>query len=153
MNNQSSSIKIISPAVHGFIDYLLVVMLLLAPSLFTGIFGGLSILIYALAVAHLVLTVMTRSPAGLFSVVPLRIHGLVELLVSIALIISPWILGFSGDIMARNLLVILGILIFIIWIFTDYGFRPEANGESATDEENFDSQASESEPVSPSHHA
>jgi hypothetical protein len=152
MNNHSS-IKIISPAVHGLLDYLLVVMFLLAPSLLAGISGGLAVFIYTLAVVHLVLTVITRSPAGLFSVVPLRIHGLVELLVSIALIISPWILGFSGDIMARNLLVILGILIFIIWIFTDYGFRPEANGESATDEENSDRQASESEPVSPSHHA
>ena len=88
--------KKLSPRVHGILDYFTVLFLLLSPSLFDMQTPG-SVFTYVLAIVHLVLTLLTDFPAGVFKVVPLKIHGLIEIIVSIALIaIAVWFRR-SGD--------------------------------------------------------
>lgn len=109
----------LSPASHGLLDYVSVVVFALAPTLFQ--FGGVPAFIaYGLAVVHLLLTLATRFPMGLFDGVPLRAHGVVELLVSVILIVLPWVAGFVQP-GAQWFFPGMGILIFAVWLLSDYG--------------------------------
>ncbi len=111
--------KILSPRIHGYLDYLVVIWFLAAPTLFglTGIAANIS---YALAIIHLGLTVLTAFPLGVIKVIPLQFHGVIELIVSFALIALPWLLGFASVASARNFYVASGIAIFIVWLITRY---------------------------------
>ena len=71
--------------IHGIIDYLVVAFLLVSPSLFhlpeiTALFT------YILGGIHLVLTISTNFEMGLLKIIPLVLHGWIELIVSIALV-------------------------------------------------------------------
>lgn len=111
--------KILTPRTHGFLDYLTVITFLLAPTLF-GLSGLPATISYLLAVVHLVLTLVTASPLGLVKAVPFKLHGVVELVVAILLVLLPWLLGFASVPTARNFYVAAGIVIFIVWLVTDY---------------------------------
>lgn len=108
--------KILSPKIHGFLDILTVLIFAAAPTVFN--FGGLPATIcYILAVVHLLLTLATAFPLGIVKIVPLLIHGAIELIVAIVLVILPFILGFTET--ARNFFVGIGIIIFIVWLISD----------------------------------
>ena len=111
--------KILNPRVHGYLDYVLVALFLLAPTLF-GMSSVPSIISYALAGIHLTQTILTAFPLGLVSLIPFTVHGAVEFLVSFVLIALPWIAGFASETAARNFFIGAGILIFVVWLTTDY---------------------------------
>ncbi len=111
--------KIISAKVHGCLDYAVVAGFLAAPSLF-DITGLPAVIAYVLAAVHLALTLFTNFPLGAVKVIPLKIHGFVELAVGPSLIILPFLLGFTEQTSAAAFYGISGILIFAVWMFTDY---------------------------------
>jgi hypothetical protein len=111
--------KILRPKMHGILDYVVVGLFLAAPSLFG--FGGLPAAIaYALAGVHLALTLMTAFPLGAVKLVPLPVHGAIELVVSLALPALPFVLRFAAEPVARNFFLGAGAVIFITWLITDY---------------------------------
>lgn len=119
----------LSPHSHGVIDFVTVLTFALAPTLFQ--FGGVPAMIsYLLAAAHLVLTLSTRFPMGMFEGVPLRAHGVAELIVSAALVVLPWIAGFVQP-GAQWFFPGMGVLLFVVWLLTDYG-RPATAISSPT---------------------
>jgi len=83
--------KFISPKIHGIIDYLVVVFLLASPTIF-GFTGLLATFTYALGGVHLLLTILTAYSAGLIKVIPLALHGLIEFVVGVVLIVLAFIL-------------------------------------------------------------
>ncbi|MEO5798086.1 MAG: hypothetical protein ABIZ70_01390 [Gemmatimonadales bacterium] len=110
---------IINARVHALLDYVVVCLLAVAPTVFH--FAGVpATLAYALAAVHLVLTLCTDFPGGVLKLVPLSLHGAVEFVVSLALVGAAWILKFSTDINARNFYVGTGVLILLVWLLTDY---------------------------------
>lgn len=110
--------KLLSPKVHGILDYAVVLVFIGAPSLF-GLAGIAAQLSYALAAIHLTLTLFTDFPCGAFRVIPLSIHGWIELAVAPTLIATPWIFSFGTH--ARAFYIAAGVVIFITWSITDYG--------------------------------
>lgn len=110
---------ILSGRVHGYLDYATVVLFGVAPSLL-GLTGLTAWIAYALAGVHLLLTLLTRFPLGLLPVVPLALHGVIELAVSVALVALPWLVGFAADATARIFYMVAGAVIFIVWVFTAY---------------------------------
>ncbi len=104
---------------HGILDYATVVGFLAAPSVL-GLTGAPAWIAYALAGVHLALTVLTSFPPGLLKVVPVTVHGALELGVSLVLLPLPWILGFSSERTPRNFYVGAGLVIFIAWLITGY---------------------------------
>jgi hypothetical protein len=110
---------IIPPRVHGILDYVTVVAFAAAPSL-VGLDGSARILAYTLAAVHLTLTLITAFPLGVAGIVPFRVHGAIELLVSISLVAVPWLLGFAALPAARNFYVGAGAAIFVVWLLTRY---------------------------------
>lgn len=111
--------KILSPKVHGYLDYVVVIAFALAPTIF-GLTGLAATLAYVLAVVHLALTLLTAFPLGVVGLVPFTIHGWIELLVSVGLVALPFIAGFSDVPIARNFYIAAGIVVFIVWLITNY---------------------------------
>ena len=109
--------KILSPKLHGFLDILTVIIFALAPTGF-GFVGLPAAICYILAVVHLLLTIMTAFPLGMKKDIPFPIHGGIELVVAIALIALPFILGWTDA--TRNFFIGIGIVIFIVWLLSDY---------------------------------
>lgn len=111
--------KFINPKVHGVLDYLAVVFLFAAPSLF-GYSGQAATLAYAAAILQLSLSLMTAYPLGVFKAIPFPIHGMIELSLGLFLAISPWVFGFDEFAAPRNLYLLTGLGLFGIWTTTNY---------------------------------
>jgi hypothetical protein len=112
-------VKILSPKNHGYLDYVVVVGFLLAPQLL-GLSGIPATIAYLLAPIHLLVTLLTDFPLGVFKAMSLRLHGYIEFIVSFTLIALPWLLGFASVTIARNFYVASGVVIFLVWLITDY---------------------------------
>jgi hypothetical protein len=114
--------KLLSPKLHGIIDYVSVDGLVLAPTLFglTGVGAGLA---YVLAGVHLTMTLLTAFPLGLIKLVPLRLHGTVEIVVGISLLVAPWALATVLDLGGNGRLFYsaFGAVLIGVWFVTDYG--------------------------------
>lgn len=113
--------KLISPKLHGIIDYLVVAFLLASPLVF-GFTGLLATFTYTLAIVHLSLTVATNFQAGLIKVIPLSAHGAIELVVGIALIILAFTL-FSDQSAGKIFYTAFGAAVLLVWLVSDYRYK------------------------------
>lgn len=114
----SYRMKFIAPKLHSFIDYLVVAFLLAAPTIF-GFSGFLSTFTYVLGSVHLMLTLLTDFNFGLFKVIPLPLHGLIEFVVGIALIVLAYTL-FKNDVDGKLFYTAFGAAVLLVWLVTDY---------------------------------
>jgi hypothetical protein len=111
--------KILSPKIHGYLDYVVVVGFLLAPKLL-GLSGIPATIAYLLAPIHLLVTLLTDFPLGAFKAMSFKLHSSIEFVVSFTLIALPWLLGFASVVPARNFYLASGVVIFLVWLITDY---------------------------------
>ncbi len=113
--------KLVSARVHGYLDYGLVLVFALAPTML-GLAGTAANVCYVLAMAHLSLTLMTAHGLGVTRAIPFAVHGAVEAAVAAALLLGPWIvgrwIGIEGA--ARSFFLAIGALLGIVWLVTDY---------------------------------
>ncbi|HEX5170818.1 MAG TPA: hypothetical protein VFW11_16705 [Cyclobacteriaceae bacterium] len=114
--------KILSPALHSALDYLVVVILWTAPFIL-NLNGLIATLTYSLGAVHLLLTVFTNFPLGIIKIVPLKIHGYIELIVSVVLLTTPlYISKLSAMDSAMDTFFFggFGVIVFITWLISDY---------------------------------
>lgn len=121
----------LSHITHGYLDYVTVVIFLLAPSLL-GFSGLPAMIAYGLAAVHLLLTLATDFPNSMVKIIPFHLHGWVERLVGPLLVVLPFILGFSNDMAARNFYIGIGIVIIAVGIGTDYKGSGKETGREGT---------------------
>jgi hypothetical protein len=124
----------ISALTHGIVDYAMVIFLMIGPSV-AGFRGRQATICYALAAVHLILTLVTRFPLGAVKVLGFPLHGGIELIVGLLLVVLPWLASFSAGVKSRNFFVAVGLLIILIWFLTDYrGLRAagRASGPGST---------------------
>jgi hypothetical protein len=114
--------KILSIRVHGVLDFVVVVLFALAPTVLqlSGVPATLS---YSLAGVHLLVTLLTDFPVGALKIIPFPIHGWIELVVAPTLVACPWVLGFSSDQTATVFYIVFGGIVFLTWLITDYKAR------------------------------
>lgn len=105
---------------HRILDFVTVVGFAVAPSLL-GLQGLPATLAYVLAAVHLLLTLLTQFPPAEKGLVPLRAHGLIELVVGIALLLAPFALGWTG--VSRTFYVGAGVVILAVWALSAYADR------------------------------
>jgi hypothetical protein len=117
--------RVIGPLAHGIIDYAMVIILAMGPTV-AGFRGKQALICYALAFVHFLLTIITRFPLGVSKALPFPMHGAIELVVSIMLIVLPWLANFSAGVNSRNFFVAIGLMILIIWLLTDFRSRRPA---------------------------
>ena len=101
------------------IDFIAVIIFGLAPMVF-GFKGIAATISYVLAGVHLVMTLVTAFPLGLFKIIPTKIHSIVEFVVSMTLVILPWMFGLSSEHVARNFHIGMGIIIFVMGLLTSH---------------------------------
>jgi hypothetical protein len=108
---------ILPPNVHRILDYLAVIIFALAPTLF-HLNGNTKMLAYALAVIHLVVTLATQFPGSVRRPLPYSVHGIIELLVGLALVCVPFIRHWTFG--ARQFYPAMGVVLLVIWAITRY---------------------------------
>lgn len=112
--------KVISPTVHGMLDYATCAFFALAPSLF-NLTGAYATVCYVLAGGYLLISLLTNMPLGAMRVIPFPVHGKLELLSSLVLIASPWIFGFANENeTARNVFAGSGMVFLVVYFLTDW---------------------------------
>jgi len=104
---------------HGIIDYLMVIILAIGPGV-AGFSGKQAVFCYVLAAVHFLMTVLTRFPLGAVKIIGFPLHGVIEALVSILLILLPWLANFFRGVHSRNFFIAIGLLIGVIALLTNY---------------------------------
>ena len=66
------------------------------------------------------LTVLTKFELGLIKIIPFKIHGWIELVVSVTLIGAAFFLGSREGDLARNFYLAFALVVFLTWLITDY---------------------------------
>ena len=85
---------LISPRIHGIVDYAAIVWLAVTPRLFG--FGDASTAVSLCAsMIILLIAITTLYPLGLLRVIPLAGHLGVDYLLGAVMMASPWVFGFS----------------------------------------------------------
>ncbi|KYF79761.1 SPW repeat protein [Sorangium sp. So ce296] len=120
--------KLMSPRLHGYVDYAIVVLLALAPLALR--FGPVPTAVsYVTALTHLVVTLLSDQPLGAARKIPFPVHGALESSLGVGLIASPWLFGFSAEGPARIFSVVAGLAIVLVVLTTRYAAgvlsRPE----------------------------
>ncbi|WP_231896352.1 hypothetical protein [Gramella sp. MAR_2010_147] len=75
---------------------------------------------YLLAGVHLLLTIFTSFEFGVIKLIPFKLHGVIELIVSFALVGLAFYLGVEEGVLARNFYLGFAIAVFLTWLFTNY---------------------------------
>ena len=118
----------LSHRAHGAFDYIFVAVLALAPLLLP--LGPVAALIcYTVAIAHLVLSLLTDYPLGAARILPFSVHGALEALTAGFLIAAPWLFGFSEPMAPRAFFVGSGLTLGVVWLLTS--FRPTRPAQAA----------------------
>jgi hypothetical protein len=122
--------RILDARIHGVLDFVTVAILLLGPLLF-GLGGSPAAIAYSLAAIHLLMTLLTRYPMGIWKTIPFVVHGIVELIVGIFLLILPTIQGYAPGSPARRFYMVVGAMILIVWALTRYAPQDARDARSA----------------------
>ncbi|RZJ85908.1 MAG: hypothetical protein EOO20_19385 [Chryseobacterium sp.] len=87
--------KIIETKFHGYFDYTLALLFLWIPTFFhLKADRTESILFYVLAMLILFFTLLSDSHFGLYKVLPVISHLVINMLLGVFLMLSPWLFGF-----------------------------------------------------------
>jgi hypothetical protein len=118
--------KIISTKVHGVLDYLVGVLLIVSPWLFNFARGGAETWIpVILGAGAIVYSLLTNYELGLSRMISMKTHLTLDMLSGILLAASPWIFGFSDMVYVPHL--VLGIAEIGVALMTDPLPRHEVN--------------------------
>ena len=105
--------------IHGIIDYLMVAFLWLSPTLFE-LGHTTTTVAYGLGVIFLCLSILTNYDYALVRFIPLKIHGSIEIAISIVALAAAFLLRSVEGEVSRNFLIGIAIAVFLLWIVSDY---------------------------------
>lgn len=111
--------RILTARIHGVLDLVTVAVFLLGPPII-GLGGSPAAIAYTLAAVHLLMTLFTRFPMGVWKKIPFFVHGIVELVVGIALLLLPTFAGYGPGSPARRFYTAMGAVILVVWALTAY---------------------------------
>ena len=112
---------------HGILDYAFAILLAIAPTM-VGFAGRQARWCYIFAAIIFVMAVLTQT-----KILRLALHGAVELVLAIVLVVLPWVAGFERGVLSRNFYVAMGLLLIGLWALTDFrGRRGAPSADRAT---------------------
>jgi hypothetical protein len=116
----------VPPVVHGILDYVLAAVLIAAPLLLEFDEDAATALAIAAGLGVLVLAAFTDWTTGIVKSIPVVAHAMLDYLLSILLVVAPFLFGFSDDDTAAAFFVVVGIAGLLLTIATR--FTPEEAG-------------------------
>lgn len=115
------SYRFIPTKVHGVLDYIVAIALILAPMIFRfSDVGGAAVAIpIILGVGLFAYSLFTNYEWGLIKVIGMPYHLIIDVVASLVLILSPFIFGFINDKPNAWLPhIVVGITVILVVIFT-----------------------------------
>jgi hypothetical protein len=109
--------RFVSPQLHRALDFVTVVAFALAPTL-VPLAGFAATLAYVLAAVHLTVTLTTEFAGTGRHPLPLQGHGILELIVGIALVALPFLAGWMGR--ERVFYLAAGAVILLVFMVSRY---------------------------------
>jgi len=108
----------ISTKVHSVLDYASAVLIIASPWLFgfEPVGGAALFLPIVLGAIQFIMVIFTRHELGLFKVIPIQLHLIIDMFMGFILIVSPFLYGFYHNVFLPH--VIFGLLLFGAGIFT-----------------------------------
>ena len=120
--------KIISPRLHGVLDYVTILFLGLSPFLF-HMNHAARIFTFARGIVHLCLTLLTDFDMGIFKFIPLKIHGTIEVTVSVVLVFIAFLFRSWEDQTSFYYYLVFSLVLFLVWLTSSYTNRNEIKPE------------------------
>lgn len=99
---------ILPPVVHGVLDYPLAAVLIALPLVLGFDDDAATWIAFAFGIGAAVLAVGTAWATGIVRIIPPLLHGYADITVTVALIVLPFVVGFSGDTTALVFYLIVG---------------------------------------------
>lgn len=98
--------RFIATKTHGFLDYLVGILLIAAPWIF-GFDPGApeGIVPIALGIMALVYSIVTNYEMGMIKLLPMKTHLMLDVLSGILLAASPWLFGFADRVYLPHLVI------------------------------------------------
>lgn len=121
--------RIVSPRVHGVLDYVFAAIFLVAPLWLDFASPVAQVGSFAFGSAIVLLSLLTRYPLGVLRVIPFPVHGGIEFFSSLVLIALPWLGRFEAALPARNFFLTTGAVLFGLWLTTDYKAAEQSRPE------------------------
>lgn len=98
--------KLIDTKIHGYLDYIVGIFLIVAPVVFyLDRKSPESLIFYILGGTLLVYSMLTNYPLGLFKIISMKTHLLLDVMSGILLAASPWIFGFADGVYLPHLIL------------------------------------------------
>jgi len=102
-------------------DIYIICMLFMAPILW-GMTGEPRMILWTLCLVHLLVVTTTKFGYGLVKMLPMQVHGFLELLVAISLPFMPTVFGFANLPNERHFFYGAAFILFVFWFLTDYSY-------------------------------
>src|SRR5262245_1901955 len=99
---------IIPPFVHGLLDYPLAAVLIVLPLVLDFDDSAAKWIAFGLGIGAAVLAVGTAWSTGIVRVIPPLLHGYADIAVTVALIVLPFIVGFTSHTTALVFYLVVG---------------------------------------------
>ena len=106
--------------VHGIVEYLAAILFIAAPFLFTFDEDSAVAVSIAVGVVLLIVAACTHWQTGMIDTISVHAHVMIDYLLAIFLIASPFIFGFDDDGTAVAFFIVLGVLYLLLTIATRF---------------------------------
>jgi hypothetical protein len=110
----------IPPFVHGILDYVLAGVLIAAPFILSFDETAATVLAIVAGLGALLLAAFTAWTTGIVKSIPVVAHAILDYLLCILLIVSPFLFGFNDDDTAAAFFVVLGIAGLLFTVATRF---------------------------------
>jgi hypothetical protein len=119
------NIRILTPRIHGILDYLAAAGLLVLPfaldlgassqlALWLSVVGGLGLIVYSL---------FTDYAFGVGNLIPFKVHLILDLAAAIAFFAAPFIFGWEGLTAAYYFVMSTGVIVVVALTTTDQTYE------------------------------
>ena len=106
--------------VHGIVEYAAAILFIAAPFLFDFEEDAATALSLVVGVLVLIIGACTHWRTGLIESIPVHAHAVLDYVLALFLIASPFVLGFSDDHTAAAFFIVLGVVHLLLTIATRF---------------------------------
>lgn len=115
-----SPIRLLPWVVHEAIEYVAGVFFVLAPFVFGFQAGPAFPVFVGVGVVILAVAVLSKGPAGVLRILPPMAHAALDYLLAFFLLLAPFIFGFSAEMPALTISILLGVAHLVITLVTRF---------------------------------
>jgi hypothetical protein len=106
--------------VHGIVEYGVGALTILAPFLFSFDSDTATVVSILLGAGIVVLGFVTESPTGVVRNMPIASHVVLDYVLSLVLLVAPFIFSFTEDAVATGYFIVVGIGFILLTVATRY---------------------------------